>query len=90
MAFRLRTPASLPLFNLFMDFAMQVFFEKCSKIYIISFKLNYRIPLSATQSKSAIAGQHTLDWVGNADNLVLLFENITNVRLALNVLFTLS
>lgn len=39
-------------------------------------------------SKRATVGKHYLDWVGYADDLVLLFEDIENLDMVLDVLST--
>ena len=85
MGVRQVRPESPPPFNLFMDFAMQVFLDKCTNICIKFPQLKYRIPVSATHSKMTTAGQHALDLVGCADDLVFLFEGITNLELALHI-----
>ena len=68
---------------------MRVFLDKFTNIDIKFLQLKYRIQISATHSRRKTFG-HTLDWVGYADNLVVLFEDITKLELALNVLFTTS
>ena len=71
-----------------MDSVMRVFPDKCASIDIKVLQLKYRIPASATHFERTTVGQHTLDWVGYADNLDLLFEDITNLEETLDVLST--
>lgn len=70
----------------FMDFVAWVFLYKCTDIGIKFLQLKYRIPASATHPKRITVGQHYLDSVGYAEDLVLCFEDITNLELALDVL----
>ena len=72
--------------HLFMGFVAWVFLDKCTDIGIKFIQLKYRIPASATHPKRITVGQHYLDSVGYAEDLVLLFEDITNLELALDVL----
>ena len=67
---------------------MRVFLDKCASIDIKVLQLKYRIPASATHFERTTAGQHTLDWVGYADNLDFLFEDITNLEETFDVLST--
>ena len=62
---------------------MRVFLDKCTNIGSKFFQRKYRIPAAATHSKRT-----TDNWVGYADDLVLLFKNITNSKLAFDVLTT--
>ena len=68
-----------------MDFIMGVFTDKCTGIGIKFLQLKNINPESATLSKRTTVGQH-LDWVGYAYDPVLLFEDITNLELALSIL----
>ena len=61
-----------------MDFVVRVFLDKCTNIGSRFFQLKYRIPALATHSKRT-----TDNWVGHADDLVLLFKDITNLKLTL-------
>ena len=62
---------SLMLYNLFMDFVMRVFLDKCKKLKINFLKLKYRIPESASSTGRTACGTVTIDWNGYADDLVL-------------------
>ena len=64
------------------------FLDKCTNIAIKFCQRKYRILTSAIHSKRATVGQHTLGWVGYADDLALLFEDIKNFEIALDVLST--
>ena len=83
-------PESPILFNLFMDFVMRVFLEQCKKYGISFLTLKYLIPEHATSTDRAAAGTFVVDWVGYADDLLLVFEDknslIRGTRL-LNSLF---
>ena len=80
-------PESPFLFNLFMDYVMRVYLEKCKNAKIESLRLNYKIPSSAAGSNLITTGTQTIDWGGYADDLVLLFENVRNLQQALNLLY---
>ena len=81
-------PESPLLFNLFIDFVMRVYIEKCETIGIKFLQLKYRIPNTASRTKKTTIGSHTIDWLGYADDLALLFEDINNLDLALQLLVT--
>ena len=53
---------SPPLFNLFMDFIMDVFLGKWANISVKFLQPTYRIPASTMHSKRTTVGQHTLDF----------------------------
>ena len=71
-----------------MDFVVGVFLGKCKNMGIKFIQLKYRIPVSATHSKSETVCQNALDWVGYVEKILLLFEDITNLELALDILST--
>ena len=78
------------LYNLFMDFVMRVFLDKCKKLKINFLKLKYRIPESASSTGRTACGTVTIDWNGYADDLVLAFEDelsLANGILLLNETF---
>ena len=64
---------------------MGVFLDKCTNIGIKFHLLKYRIPALAAHSQRAAVGQHTLDRVGYANNLVFLFWYIKNLELVLDL-----
>ena len=80
-------PESPILFNLFMDFVMRIYLEKCKTKGIKFLRLNFRIPRSATHSGRTKVGKETSDWVGYADDLALTFEDTSNLQLGLSLLF---
>ena len=88
MGVRQSGPESPPLFNLFIDFVMRVPLGKCTSISIKFIQLKFRIPASTTHSKRTTIGQFSFDCVVCANHLVLLFEDIINLELALDVLST--
>ena len=67
---------------------MRVSLDKYINIGTEFLQLKYRNPVLATHSERTAVGQYTLDWVVHTDNLVLLFEVITNLELALHLSFT--
>ena len=68
-------PESPMLYNLFMDFIMRIFLEKC-KIKAIKFlSMKYKIPRSASTTGREAIGEFNLDWVGYADDLMLTFDD---------------
>ena len=78
------------LYNLFMDFVMRVFLDKCKELKINFLKLKYRIPESASSTGRIACGTVTIDWNGYADDLVLAFEDeqsLANGILLLNETF---
>ena len=83
-------PESPPLYNLYMDYVMHVFMKACEERNIKFMKLKYRIPSTATtreerRNKSDF-GSHNVDWIGYADDLVLVFEDTDNQQKGLDTL----
>ena len=81
-------PESPVLFNLFIDFVMRVYLDKCKHIGIKFLQLNYKIPATANISNRYMVGKQTIDWLGYADDLVLLFEDAKNLRLGLEMIYS--
>ena len=79
-------PESPLLYNLLMDYVMRVYLEECDKGNINFLKLKYNIPDVASHSEIASVGFHTLDWIGYADDLTLMFENDEDLRKGLYLL----
>ena len=84
-------PESPPLYNLYMDYVMRVFMNLCGEERNIKFlKLNYRIPSTATTREERYnktdSGCHKMDWVGYADDLGLVFEDVENLQKGLGAL----
>ena len=74
-------PESPPLYNLYMDYVMRVFMQKCEENNVKFLKLKYRIRATATTR-----GEHTVDWAGYADDLELAFESISDLEKGLKIL----
>ena len=68
-------PESPMLFNLFLDFVMRIFMD-----------LRYRIPEYASKRKRTRVGSQNLNWVGYADDIVLIFDSMQNLEKAINLL----
>ena len=72
------------LYNLYMDYVMRVFMNLCEERIIKFLKLNYRIPSTATTREERYnktdSGCHKMDWVGYADYLGLVFEDVENLQ----------
>ena len=79
-------PESPMLYNLYMDFVMRVFMEKCTSKNIGFPKLLYKIPAHASIGKRTRIGFNQIDWTGYADDLVLAFENKRKLQRALREL----
>ena len=85
-------PESPFLYNLYMDFVLRVFISKCSEKGIKFPKLKYLIPAKAsTAQKDAnlVLGQYgqiSVDWIGYADDLVLIFDDIESLQRGLTLL----
>ena len=79
-------PESPMLFNLYLDFVMRIFLDTCTKSGIKFLNLKYRIPESASNNKRERIGNHDVDWVGYADDLMLAFEKRNDLQLAINIL----
>ena len=81
-------PESPVLFNLFIDFVMRVYLDKCKQLGIKFLRLNYKIPATANILNRSMVGTQTIDWLGYADDLVLLFEDAKNLRLGLETIYS--
>lgn len=79
-------PESPLLYNLFMDYVMRVFLHASSTAGIRFLKLKYLIPSEASQTNRTTIGYHTMDWIGYADDLVLMFESCSDLQKALDLL----
>ena len=89
MGVRQGGPESPILFNLFIDFIMRIFLDECNTNKIKFLDLNYKIPHSATDTGRTAIGQHRIDWVGYADDILLVFEDTKNMELAADLLSSL-
>ena len=78
------------LYNLYMDYVMRIFIVACKDAQIDFFKSSYCIPGQAfkTQSQFGLGsfGHVTVDWLGYADDLVLLLSDIEILRKGLDIL----
>ena len=83
-------PESPMLYNLYMDYVMRVFIAACKEANVNFFSSSYCIPKDALKTQSQFGlgkfGNVTVDWLGYADDLVLLFNNIKDLRLGLDIL----
>ena len=79
-------PESPILYNLYMDYVMRVFMEKCNKKDISFLKLKHLIPSLATRSKKDLSGSYLIDWIGYADDLILTFTTKSSLQIALTEL----
>ena len=79
-------PESPMLYNLFMDYVMRVYMERCKAEGIKFFQMKYRIRTTATtreERRGVYYGEHTIDWSGYADDLMLVFESEEELQRAL-------
>ena len=81
-------PESPVLFNLYMDYVIRIFLEECKSEKVNFVELKYCIPPSATSNKRMKIGTHTIDWVGYADDILLVFESNEDLQHALNIMST--
>ena len=79
-------PESPILYNFYMDFVMRVFLKKCSENGVKFLNLKYSIPCSASKTNRTTVGHHEMNWIGYADDLVLFFENISDMQKATDIL----
>ena len=68
-------PESPTLYNLYMDYVMRVFLIECKKLGVKFTKFKYKIPSAAsitngTQNTLGNYGEHSMSWVGYADDIV--------------------
>ena len=84
-------PESPTLFNLYMDYIMRVFIQRSKRHHIKFTKVRYSIPGAAVLPRRHGLGKYgtfDFDWIGYADDLVLAFDDIENLRKALELLNT--
>ena len=82
-------PESPMLYNLYMDYVMRIFIAACTEANINFFKTSYCIPGPARTQKQGVLGKFgsvTVDWLGYADDLVLLFKDLSSLQKGLNLL----
>ena len=79
-------PESPMLYNLLMDYVMRVYIQKCKQDGIKFLNLKYKIPEGASKSNIETHGFHILDWIGYADDLTLMFEDLKSLRKGLGIL----
>ena len=71
-------PESPFLYNLYMDYVLRVFMLECSKMKIKFAKLKYLLPAQANTTHNETLGkygQFSMDWIGYADDIVLIFDD---------------
>jgi len=74
------------LYNLFMDFIMRIYIEKCKQNGIKFLKLKYKIPEIASATSRTASGEMTVDWCGYADDLLLVFDDLESLRKGIKLL----
>ena len=83
-------PESPTLFNLYIDYVMRVYLKECDDNGIRFMKLSYCIPQAASKkSKKSPLGtysEHTIDWLGYADDLALFFMDERSLRCGIHLL----
>ena len=85
-------PESPFLYNLYMDYVLRVFLIECSKKGIKYAKLKYLIPAKASNTHDNTNltlgkyGQFSVDWIGYADDLVLIFDDVKSLQRGLTLL----
>ena len=78
-------PESPTLYNLYIDYVMRVFLIECKKLGVKFTKFKYKIPSAAsitngTQNTLGNNGEHSMSWVGYADDIVLTFYDESNLQ----------
>ena len=76
------------LYNLFMDYAMRVYMDRCKAEGIKFFQMKFKIRTTATtrgERRGVYYGEHTIDWsgLGYADDLMLVFKSEEELQRAL-------
>ena len=79
-------PESPMLYNLYMDFVMRIFTERCKERDVKFLELKYRIPDLASSTGKTTAGTTIIDWCGYADDLLLVFDNRESLRKGISTL----
>ena len=79
-------PESPLLYNLYMDFIMRIFLERCKTNRIKFLKLKYNIPSYVSSTGRTSKGEFDIDWTGYADDLVLMFNDIESLQKGINIL----
>ena len=75
-----------------MDYVLRVFMIECNKKNIKFTKLKYLIPSKASINNNNTNltlgkyGQLVVDWIGYADDLVLIFDDVESLQQGLNLL----
>ena len=81
-------PESPTLYNLYMDYVMRVYLKDCKVNGVKFTKFNYKIPKAALIKPSMLGkcGENCINWVGYADDIVLIFDDQSNLKKALELL----
>ena len=84
-------PESPLLFNLYLDYVMRAVKDECKKQNIKFTKHSYLIPKPASSNQSILGkyGNFILDWVGFADDIVMMFEDINDLKNTINIINTI-
>lgn len=83
-------PESPFLYNLYMDYVMRVFMLKCKENNIEFEKQSFLIPSSALKDKRqlnlGVHGYYSADWIGYADDIVLMFKDKSSLQRGIDLL----
>ena len=68
---------------------MRIYLKLCNESGIHFQKFKYRIPSSASKRNNETVGYQQIDWIGYADDLILIFDSKKDLQIALTILDTL-
>ena len=77
------------LYNLYMDYVMRIFMHECNTKRIKFPEFSYMIPHFASKNNDFSLGNYgnrVVSWIGYADDIVLAFENISDLNNGLGIL----
>ena len=77
-------PESPLLYNLYMGYVIHLFMEQSTSKGIRFPKFSYKIPACAATGERIKVGFNQINWIGYADDLILVFENKNNLQRALD------
>ena len=79
-------PESPLLYNLYMDFIMRIYLDRCKTNRIKFLRLKYNIPSYVSSTGRTSKGEMDVDWTGYADDLVLMFDDNESLQKGINIL----
>ena len=79
-------PESPLLYNLYMDFIMRIYLDRCKRNRVHFLKLKYNIPSYVSSTGRTSKGEFDIDWTGYADDLVLMFNDSKSLQKGINIL----